>query len=155
MRSFYWDTGIYAVVNIVVYIVVVNVDIVVVDNLVWILLLLLLKILLLMVLLLMLLWMLLLMLLRCSSDCAKIRILKKCDWVSEWLSEWPPSWSKKVLWSCRKFCHMKFRWTYFFPIWKKNAEKILSGKKSNFKFQNRGYFGKKNSPQIFWNFGHY
>ena len=49
---------------------------------------------------------------------------------------------------------MKFRWTYFFPIWKKNAEKFLSGKKSNIKFQNRGYFGEKNVPQISLNFGH-
>ena len=28
------------------------------------------------------------------------------------------------------------------------------GKKSNFNFQNRGYFVKKNIPQMCWNFGH-
>ena len=28
-------------------------------------------------------------------------------------------------------------------FWKKNSEKILNGKKSNFKFENRGDFGKK------------
>ena len=28
------------------------------------------------------------------------------------------------------------------------------GKYSNFNFQNRGYFGQKNIPQISWNFGH-
>jgi len=45
---------------------------------------------------------------------------------------------------------MKFREDKFGPISKKNAEKILNGKKSNFKFQNRGYFGKKesNSPLV-------
>ena len=32
-------------------------------------------------------------------------------------------------------------------ILEKNAGKIVNGKKSNFKFQNRGYFGKINIPQ--------
>ena len=38
---------------------------------------------------------------------------------------------------------MKFRVNKCAKIWKKNAEKNLSGKKSNFNFQNRGYFRKK------------
>ena len=47
--------------------------------------------------------------------------------------------SKKVLW----FCILE------------NLQKLFSiGKKSDFKFQNRGYFGQKNIPQISWNFGH-
>ena len=40
---------------------------------------------------------------------------------------------------------MKFRYYKFGPISKKIAEKIINGKRSNFKFQNRGYFGKKKS----------
>ena len=43
---------------------------------------------------------------------------------------------------------MKFRKNKFAVFWKNNSEKNLNGKKSNFKFQNRGYFRKKNVPQI-------
>ena len=41
---------------------------------------------------------------------------------------------------------MKFRKNNFAVFWKNNSEKILNGKKYNFKFQNRGYFGEKNIP---------
>ena len=36
----------------------------------------------------------------------------------------------------------------------KISQTFLSGKKSNFNFQNRGYFREKNVPQISLNFGH-
>ena len=39
-------------------------------------------------------------------------------------------------------------------VGKKFQKIFLSGRKSNFKFQNRGYFGKKNIPQFFLNFCH-
>ena len=47
-----------------------------------------------------------------------------------------------------KFTEMKFRQDKYFPMWKKNAEKMINGKKSNFKFQNRGIFGKKMFCQV-------
>ena len=36
----------------------------------------------------------------------------------------------------------------------KISKTFLFGKYSNFNFQNRGYFGQKNIPQISWNLGH-
>ena len=52
------------------------------------------------------------------------------------------------------FIEIKSRWKKF-AVFSKICEKLFSiGKKSDFKFQNRGYFVKKNIPQISWNFGH-
>ena len=52
------------------------------------------------------------------------------------------------------FIEIKSRWKKF-AVFSKICEKLFSiGKKSDFKFQNRGYFGQKNMPQISWNFGH-
>jgi len=46
------------------------------------------------------------------------------------------------------FLEFKFRWKKCAVFWKICEKLFFSGKKSNFKFQNRGYFGKKNVPQI-------
>ena len=65
-------------------------------------------------------------------------------------------WSetKKVLWFFLVFIEIKSRWKKI-AVFSKICEKLFSiGKKSDFKFQNRGYFPKKNVPQISWNFGH-
>jgi len=52
------------------------------------------------------------------------------------------------------FIEINFRWNKHIQF-SKICEKLFSiGKKSDFKFQNRGYFGQKNMPQISWNFGH-
>ena len=45
------------------------------------------------------------------------------------------------------FSEIKFRWNKCAEFWKILKKLFFSGKKSNFKFQNRGYFGKKNVPQ--------
>ena len=41
------------------------------------------------------------------------------------------------------FLEIKFRWNKCAEFWKILKKLFFSGKKSNFKFQNRGYFGKK------------
>ena len=46
------------------------------------------------------------------------------------------------------FLELKFRWEKFAVFWKIFEKLFFSGKKSNFKFQNPGYFGEKNVPQI-------
>ena len=43
---------------------------------------------------------------------------------------------------------MKFRYDKCAAIWKKNAEKNINGKKSDFKFQNRGNFGETKFRKI-------
>ena len=55
----------------------------------------------------------------------------------------PPSLPKKFLWFLWKFTEMKFRWKKFAVFWKILKNLFFCGKKSNFNFQNRGYFGKK------------
>ena len=43
------------------------------------------------------------------------------------------------------FSEIKFRWNKCAAIWKICEKHFFTGKKSDFKFQNRGYFGKKKS----------
>ena len=52
------------------------------------------------------------------------------------------------------FSEIKFRWNKCAAIWKICEKHFFTGKKSDFKFQNRGYFRKKNVPQNLSNFGH-
>ena len=42
------------------------------------------------------------------------------------------------------FSEIRFRWNKCAAIWKICEKHFFTGKKSDFKFQNRGYFGKKN-----------
>ena len=56
---------------------------------------------------------------------------------------------KKVLRFRSKFVQMKFRLYKCAEFWKICEKLFFTGKKSNFKFQNRGYFRTKNVPQIF------
>ena len=46
------------------------------------------------------------------------------------------------------FLEIKFTWKKFAVFWKILKNLFFCGKKSNLNFQNRGYFGKKNVPQI-------
>ena len=46
------------------------------------------------------------------------------------------------------FLEIKFGWKKFAVFWKILKNLFFCGKKSNFNFQNRGYFGGKNVPQI-------
>ena len=41
------------------------------------------------------------------------------------------------------FLEIRFRWNKCAAIWKICEKHFFTGKKSDFKFQNRGYFGKK------------
>ena len=46
------------------------------------------------------------------------------------------------------FLEIKFTWKKFAVFWKILKNLFFCGKKSNLNFQNRGYFGEKNVPQI-------
>ena len=52
------------------------------------------------------------------------------------------------------FSELKFRWNKCAEFWKILKKLFFCGKKSNFKFQNPGYFGEKNVLQNSLNFGH-
>ena len=97
------------------------------------------------------------------------------EWIHEWeRSALEPRWSELLWflppplspaltqnWLMKEKVSLIFFFSEIKSTWKKIAvfskicEKLFSiGKKYDFKFQNRGYFGQKNMPQISWNFGH-